>query len=50
VNPRGRPLWKLLGERVIRDACLRQVILDGLKNGAIRLSHDAPGPDWRATA
>ena len=50
VNPRGRPLRKLLGERVVRDACLRQVILDGLKNGAVRLSHDAPGPDWRATA
>ena len=44
VNPRGRPLRKLLGERVVRDACLRQVILDGLKNGAVRLSHDAPGP------
>jgi hypothetical protein len=50
MNPRGRPLRKLLGERVVRDACLRQVILDGLKNGAVRLSHDAPGPDWRATA
>jgi hypothetical protein len=50
VNPRGRPLRKLLSERVVRHACLRQVILDGVKNGAVRLSHDAPGLDWRATA
>ena len=50
LNPRGRPLRKLLGERVVRDACLRQVILDGLKNGAVRLSHDAPETVRRAMA